>query len=110
MKCKNCNQENDNDAIYCKYCGYPIHQETKTINTEKLIIINYIISIILGWIGVPITILSKTTNSTFLGAIGFLLPLNLINSDDKKLKKHGIIQLLICITGIITQIILIHLF
>lgn len=107
MNCPKCNKTNDEDAIYCKYCGYLLKQEINTINTEKLIKINYLLSIILGWVGVPLTLISKSNHTFFIGAIGFILPLNLLTSKNKELKKHAIIQILICLTGIITQIILI---
>lgn len=109
MKCPKCKQNNDEDAIYCKYCGHPI-KTPQTTNTKKIIKINYLLSIILGWIGIPITLLSKTQNTFFIGAIGFLLPLNFLNSNNKNLRKHSIIQIIICLTGIIIQITLIYKF
>lgn len=107
MKCPKCNKNNDEDSIYCKYCGQPLKTQAPT-NTKKIIKINYILSILLGWIGIPLTLISKTQGTFFIGAIGFLLPLNLLNSNNKNIRKHSIISIIICLTGILIQIILIY--
>ncbi len=108
MKCPKCNQNNDEDSIYCKYCGYPIKKQNTITNTKKIIKINYLLSIIFGWIGIPLILISKTQTTFFIGAIGFLLPLNLLNSDDKNIRKHSIIQIIICLIGLLIQITLIY--
>ena len=131
MKCPYCNSENPDSYKYCHECGCPLNysnfnsnnsnpnfdnfnysNHNKSINQnisytdkKKLIIIGYIIAILFGWGSFIISLLFRSFGFYgFFGFFGLFFPGFMLNSKDKTLKKHAIIQLLITLLGIICTI------
>ncbi|MCQ2737507.1 MAG: hypothetical protein MJ224_02770 [archaeon] len=72
---------------------------------KKLIIFGYIIAILFGWGSFLFSFLFRSFGFYgFFGFFGLFFPGFMLNSNDKTLKKHGIIQLLITLLGIICTI------
>ncbi|OWT32860.1 hypothetical protein BGI41_05410 [Methanobrevibacter sp. 87.7] len=122
-KCKYCETVNEDWARYCNYCGKPLNEEDPNqrytqefnspeytnpmnYNEDKIILIGYIISIIFGWGWVPLLLINSLSSVGFIGFFGLFLPFYMINSSNPKIKKHGIIQLLICLSGFLIAILL----
>lgn len=116
-KCNYCGTVNEDWARYCNYCGKPLiktHEEkeyTPELEIEKpepdenkIIKIGYVISIIFGWGWVPLIILNAYNNIGFFGFFGLFLPFYMINSNNSKIRKHGLIQLMICLSGFLMAI------
>ncbi len=121
IQCSKCGALNEDNAIYCNQCGY-FMRNNNNFNSYKTYIdeshvpgetsikIGYILSIIFGWFGVPLLLLSKSNGGiSFMGFVGLFLPFYLIQSSDNKIKKHGIIQMGICLSGFIVQLLLLFL-
>ena len=118
MKCPYCNSENPDSYKYCHECGCPlnytnfnsnsnhsINQNIEYTDKKKLILIGYIISILFGWGTFLFSFLFRSFGFYgFFGFFGLFFPGFMLNSNDKTLKKHGIIQLLITLLGIICTI------
>ncbi|MDO5850401.1 MAG: zinc ribbon domain-containing protein, partial [Methanobacteriaceae archaeon] len=69
---------------------------------KKLIIIGYIIAILFGWGNFIISLLFRSFGFYgFFGFFGLFFPGFMLNSKDQYLRKHGIIQLLITLFGIL---------
>ena len=111
--CPKCQKENPEDARYCNYCSYPleIQEPYQVQNPKKIIIMGYIASIILGWIGVILTILAHGNPRMFIGFFGIILPIGFLKSQNPEIRKHAIIQTIIYLAGLITQVsLMLHLF
>lgn len=121
-RCKHCGTVNDDWARYCNYCGNPLDEENPDeFNRENsfnqadtlypedhhnLILISYILAIIFGWGWIPLLLISSLSNIGVFGFFGLFLPFYLINSPNKNLRKHGYIQLVICIVGFVISLLL----
>lgn len=125
-KCTNCGMVNEDYANYCNYCGKQFNtktQENKSYNENnidnsfeinhrqysgndenKVIIFGYISSLILSWGWLPLVLLKSFMNIGFVGLVGLFLPFYMINSANNKVRKHGYVQLIICIIGCILGI------
>lgn len=124
-KCKYCGTVNEDWARYCNYCGKSLlennfDKETYTqefnntqtytnpinYNEDKIIIIGYILSIVFGWGWIPLLFLNALSGIGFIGFFGLFLPFYMINSSNSKIRRHGIIQLLICLSGFVIAILI----
>lgn len=107
MKCPICGCENSDEYKFCHNCGNPLNFKDYDIiniphikiNTNKLIIIGYIIAILFGWGNFIFSFLFGSYG--FIGFIGLFFPGFMLNNKDSKIRKHAHIQLVIMITGII---------
>ena len=110
--CKNCKFENQDSYDFCAKCGIPLVEGLKpntvfvyrnaepTIN-KKFLIISYLITIIFSFGGFIIDLVAKHTSMGFFSFFGFFMPFFLLQARDMKIKKHGVIQLLISLIGFI---------
>lgn len=110
--CKNCKFENQDSYDFCAKCGTPLVEGLKpntvfvyrnaepTIN-KKFLIISYLITIIFSFGGFIIDLVAKHTSMGFFSFFGFFMPFFLLQARDMKIKKHGVIQLLISLIGFI---------
>ena len=110
--CKNCEFQNQDDYYFCAKCGTPLVEGVKPNNVivlrtedlpvnKKAILISYIITIFLSWSGFIIGMFSKNIGMVGFTFFGFFMPFYLIQSRHPTIKKHGIIQLLISISGVV---------
>ncbi len=113
--CSNCEFENQDDYDFCAKCGTPLvegveskdfivlkHEEPK-IN-KKAIFITYIITIALSWCGFIIGVLFKNSSVISFTFFGLFMPIFLLQDPDWNIKKHGLIQLLISVVGVVLSI------
>lgn len=107
--CKNCGYENKDEYDFCAKCGTPLAEnavppnmvlELQENTKRRLIIISYIITIVLSWGGVLVYFLRGKYAVGYLGFFGAFMPFYLLQSPDKKIKRHGYIMLLISLLGI----------
>ena len=110
--CEKCNFENQDDYDYCAKCGNPLVEGAVAKNVfvlkaedipinNKAIIVSYIVTIALSWSGFIIGIISKNAGLVGFTFFGFFMPFYLIQSKHPTIKKHGFIQLIISVIGII---------
>lgn len=99
--CPYCGCENQDNFNFCSNCGRPLLFNKKTnvaIDSKKLIIASYIITIVFSWGGL---IFNAIFNSFgFIGFVGLFLPFYLIQSKNPTVKKHGYIQIALSLIGI----------
>lgn len=110
--CKNCKFENQDSYDFCAKCGTPLVEGLKpntvfvyrnaepTIN-KKFLIISYLITMVFSFGGFIIDLVAKHTSMGFFSFFGFFMPFFLLQAHDMKIKKHGVIQLLISLIGFI---------
>ncbi len=110
--CKNCKFENQDSYDFCAKCGTPLVEGLKpntvfvyrnaepTIN-KKFLIISYLITIVFSFGGFIIDLVAKHTSMGFFSFFGFFMPFFLLQARDMRIKKHGVIQLLISLIGFI---------
>lgn len=110
--CKNCKFENQDSYDFCAKCGTPLVEGLRpntvfvyrnvepTIN-KRFIIISYLITILFSFGGFLIDLVAKHTSMGFFSFFGFFMPFFLLQAQDMKIKKHGVIQLLISLIGFI---------
>ena len=108
--CPVCDCINDDDAQYCKACGCQLMVDGSNYHFDvsylqnRSVVVGYILAILFGWGGVILSLLSTINNSLlFMGFFGLIFPFDLIRADDPSVRKHGYIQLIICVTGVIVQ-------
>lgn len=111
-KCENCGFENQDDYDFCAKCGNPLVEGLKrsqvyVYRSNELpelnynaVIISYIITIFLSWGGVFATLFLKNTSFGTFAFFGFFMPFYLVQSKHPKLRRHGIIQLVISLVGV----------
>ena len=108
--CSNCNFENRDDYNFCAKCGTPLVEGVQPNNflvfkaqpriNKKAIMVSYIVTIFLSWIGVAVALFSKHSSVGIFTFFGFFLPFYLLQSPIRELKKHGYIQLMISVIGV----------
>ena len=112
--CKNCGFENQDDYDFCAKCGTPLVEgaQPKQIYVyrsgsndlpelnRKAVIISYIITIFLSWIGFFVGLFAKSRLFATFTFFGFFMPFYLVQSKHPKLRRHGIIQMVIALVGI----------
>ncbi|KAF5049365.1 hypothetical protein DSECCO2_440510 [anaerobic digester metagenome] len=69
MRCENCGEKMEKNALYCSECGFKKRVRVKHPHSTV---------ITLGWLGV-----------LFFMPVGFILGAYLITQDDSKAKKNG---------------------
>ncbi|WP_298521951.1 zinc ribbon domain-containing protein [uncultured Methanobrevibacter sp.] len=111
-KCENCGFENQDDYDFCAKCGNPLVEGLKRSQVyvyrandlpqlnNKAVIISYIITIFLSWSGFIISLFTKNTSFGTFAFFGFFMPFYLVQSKHLKLRRHGIIQLVISLVGV----------
>ena len=109
--CKNCGYENKDEYDFCAKCGTPLveglkpkqvfvyQQQEPQLNT-KAVLLAYIVTIFLSWIGVVSVLLFKNSFPTTFAFFGFFMPFYLLQAPVRKLKIHGIILMLISLVGV----------
>ena len=109
--CENCGFVNQDDYDFCAKCGTPLveglkpnrvyvyRSEQLKIN-KKALVLAYIITIFLSWIGVVVGIISKNTNLAVFTFFGFFMPFYLVQSRHPTLRKHGLIMMIISLVGV----------
>ena len=113
--CENCGFQNKDEYDYCAKCGTPLIEELEAKNfivikqenykiSTRAIILSYIVTIFLSWSGFIVGLISKHTHIAMVTFFGFFMPFYLIQSSHPSIKKHGLIQLLISIIGVILSI------
>lgn len=113
--CKHCGWENQENAAFCSSCGKSLSKQEEDNKEEKymgfdykkLIILSYIVSIAFTWGGVIFNILVNRHGVGFFGFIGLFLPFYLVQSNNPTVKKHGYIQIIISLIGILISTMLI---
>lgn len=111
--CKNCGFENQDDYDYCAKCGTPLIEGAqpkqiyvyKSSNNlpelnYKAVAISYIVTIFLSWGGFIAWLLAKNTSFAPFTFFGFFMPFYLVQSKHPKLRRHGIIQMVISLVGV----------
>ena len=71
---------------------------------KKAIFITYIITIALSWCGFIIGVLFKNSSVISFTFFGLFMPIFLLQDPDWNIKKHGLIQLLISVVGVVLSI------
>ena len=109
--CPNCEFANQDDYNFCAKCGTPLIEGAKPKNVivykaeprinKKAIIMSYLVTIFLSWTGFVVSLFSKATGIAFFTFFGFFLPFYLIQSPVPEIKRHGYIQLVIALLGVI---------
>lgn len=110
--CPKCGFENEDSYNFCAKCGTSLVEgvETPDFNVvmpmsdsvkRKIIIVSYILTIFLSWGGLIVNLLLSYTNITFLSFFGLFLPFYMVQAPDKNIKKHGYIQLVLSIVGVV---------
>ncbi len=110
--CKNCKFENQDSYDFCAKCGTPlveglkpntvfVYRNAEPAINKKFLIISYLITIIFSFGGFIIDLVAKHTSMGFFSFFGFFMPFFLLQARDMKIKKHGVIQLLISLIGFI---------
>ncbi|WP_299524159.1 zinc ribbon domain-containing protein [uncultured Methanobrevibacter sp.] len=108
--CKNCNFENQDNYDYCAKCGTPlveglspktfiVYKNVETTINKKFLIISYLITIIFSFGGFVIDLIAKHTSMGFFSFFGFFMPFFLLQAKDNRIKKHGVVQLLLSFIG-----------
>lgn len=109
--CKNCGFVNQDDYDFCAKCGTSLVEGVQPNNfivfkpdqykiNNKAIILSYIVTIFLSWIGFIVGIISKNTRMAAFTFFGFFMPFYLVQSRHPTIRKHGIIQLIISLLGV----------
>ena len=110
--CKNCGFENQDDYDYCAKCGTPLIEGARPKQVYvyqsnslpglnyKAIIFSYIITFLLSWSGFIFMVFFKNTIFSSFAFFGFFMPFYLVQSKHPKIRKHGIIQLVISLVGV----------
>jgi hypothetical protein len=110
--CKNCKFENQDSYDFCAKCGTPlveglkpntvfVYRNAEPAINKKFLIISYLITIVFSFGGFIIDLVAKHTSMGFFSFFGFFMPFFLLQARDMKIKKHGVIQLLISLIGFI---------
>ena len=112
--CSNCEFVNQDDYDFCAKCGTPLIEGVQPKNVlvykaqprvnKNAIILSYIVTIFLSWSGFILALLTKRSPVGVFTFFGFFLPFYLIQSPVKEIKRHGYIQLLISVAGVILSI------
>lgn len=109
--CENCQFENQDDYDYCAKCGTPLveglpkrqffvyHSDELETPIKKLVILTYVATIFFSWGGILIHFLANQLSFAYFGVFGFFFPFWLLQSRNPKIRKHGIIQIIIAIIG-----------
>jgi hypothetical protein len=109
--CEKCGFVNQDDYDYCAKCGNPLVEGLKPkqiyvyrsqqpqIN-KKALVIAYIVTIFLSWIGFIVGIVAKHTHLAVFTFFGFFVPFYLIQSRHPTLRKHGLIMMMISLVGV----------
>ena len=110
--CKKCEYINQDDYDYCAKCGTPLVEglqpkqvyvyksQLPPIN-KKALIVAYILTIFLSWIGFFIGLMSKNRIFATFTFFGFFMPFYLVQSRHPTLKKHGLIMMAISLVGVV---------
>lgn len=111
--CENCGFENQDDYDYCAKCGTPLIEGAKPKQiyvyrssdnlpalNYKAVAISYILTILLSWGGFIGWLISKNTIFSAFTFFGFFMPFYLVQSKHPKLRRHGIIQMVISLIGV----------
>lgn len=111
--CNNCGFENQDDYDFCAKCGTPLVEGARpkqiyvyksSNNLPELnyraVIISYIITIILSWSGFIFSFFSKNNIFAAFTFFGFFMPFYLVQSRHPKLRRHGLIQMVISLVGV----------
>ncbi|MBE6499819.1 MAG: zinc ribbon domain-containing protein [Methanobrevibacter thaueri] len=109
--CENCEFENKDEYDYCAKCGTPlvdglpytqiyIYDSSQPPINKKALILSYIVTIFLSWIGFIVGVISKQTNLAVFTFFGFFMPFYLVQSKHPVLRKHGLIMMLISLIGV----------
>ena len=111
-KCERCGFENQDDYDFCAKCGNGLVEGAKPSQVYvfksnnlpklnyKVVIISYIITIFLSWGGFIFSLFSKNTSFAAFTFFGFFMPFYLVQSKHPKLRRHGIIQMIISLAGV----------
>ena len=111
-KCENCGFENQDDYDFCAKCGNPLVEGLKRSQVYvyrandlpelnyNAVIISYIVTIFLSWSGFIAGLFLKNTGFAAFTFFGFFMPFYLVQSKHPKLRRHGIIQMVISLIGV----------
>ena len=110
--CKKCSFENQDDYDYCAKCGTPLVEGLKpkqvyVYNSQplqvnkKAIIASYISTFFLSWSGFFVSLFAKNNFMITFTFFGFFMPFFLIQSRHPTLRKHGLIQMIISLVGVV---------
>lgn len=98
-KCPFCGELNQNSFNYCSNCGNPLFNKDNIFASSKenknLIFIGYLFTFIFCWGGVFLSLFSS------IGVFGLFLPFYLTSSDDSTMRKHGYIQMVLSVLGLV---------
>ena len=111
-KCENCGFENQEDYDFCAKCGTGLVEgavpnqvyvyragDLPELNYNA-VIISYLITIFLSWSGFIVSLFTKNSIFAACTFFGFFMPFYLVQSKHPKLRKHGIIQMIISLVGV----------
>ena len=109
--CKNCEFVNQDDYDFCAKCGTPLVEGVQPKNVyvikaedlpinKKAMIVAYILTIFLSWSGFIVGIIAKNTHMAVFTFFGFFMPFYLVQSKHPKIRKHGIIMMMISLVGV----------
>ena len=112
--CTKCGYENDDSFNFCAKCGTSLIEgvETPQFNVvmplsgrqkRNIIILSYVITIAFAWGGLVIKLLLSHSNIGFISFFGLFLPFYMLQSSDREIKKHGYIQLVLSIVGLVVS-------
>ncbi|WP_409200833.1 zinc ribbon domain-containing protein [Methanobrevibacter sp. DSM 116169] len=108
--CSRCGFKYKNSYNFCPNCGnesFIKDPDNIAIKNKHLIIGSYILTILFSWGGLLLNFILNFKNTSFFSFFGIFIPFYLIQSNNSLLKKHGYIQIVISLIGIILSILLI---
>lgn len=109
--CENCEFVNQDDYDFCAKCGTPLVEGVQPRNfyvvkaedlpiNKKAMFAAYVLTIFLSWSGFIVGIISKNTHMAIFTFFGFFMPFYLVQSKHPKIRKHGIIMMIISLVGV----------